>query len=64
MSTELILQLATLVGGMAATYAAIRADLARLSEKTNQAVRGAERAHVRIDDHIDQHHTITMRKEL
>lgn len=41
-------------GGMA--YGAIRADLKALHDKAMSAVASAQRAHIRIDDHIDRHH--------
>ena len=36
------------------TYAAIRADLARLHERTSMALEGVKAAHERIDQHFDQ----------
>lgn len=48
--------MAALVGGMGATYAAIRADLAAIRVNAEMAVQGVESAHKRIDDHIDKHH--------
>ena len=35
-------------------YAAIRADLARLHERTTNALESAKAAHQRIDQHFDQ----------
>lgn len=46
---EWILQLLALAGGCAAVYGAIRADLARLHERTAQALESVKRAHERID---------------
>lgn len=56
MPNELLIQMAALVGGMGATYAAIRADLAAIRVNAEMAVQGVESAHKRIDDHIDKHH--------
>lgn len=47
---EWIYQLLTAGAGAASVYAAIRADLARLHEKAEQATRSADKAHNRIDD--------------
>lgn len=45
-----LFQLLTAGAGAASVYAAIRADLARLHEKADQASRAADKAHTRIDD--------------
>lgn len=55
MPSEFLLQLAALVGGMAATYAAIRADLATIRVEAERASRDADKAHERLDDHINDH---------
>lgn len=44
-----------IAGGM--SYGAIRTDLKALHERLGINEKTAERAHVRIDDHIDRHHT-------
>lgn len=48
-----LFQLLTAGAGAASVYAAIRADLARLHEKSDQATRSASRAHERIDSMLD-----------
>jgi len=45
-----LFQLLTAGAGAASVYAAIRADLARLHEKAENASRSADKAHDRIDD--------------
>lgn len=47
---EWLYQLASAGAAAASVYAAIRADLARLHEKADQAARSADKAHTRIDD--------------
>ena len=47
---ELILQLLAGIGGAATVYAAIRADLAMLHERTKTTKETAEKAHSRIDE--------------
>lgn len=47
---EWLSELLPVIGGAAAVYAAIRADLAYLRAKAEQAVASAESAHRRIDD--------------
>lgn len=49
MTPELWLQLAIAIGSCAATYAAIRADLARAIAKAENAAAAADKAHDRID---------------
>ena len=44
-----VFQLLTAASGAASVYAAIRADLALLHEKANQAATAANNAHKRID---------------
>lgn len=51
---EWIFQLLTAGAGAASVYAAIRADLARLHEKAENAARSAEKAHGRIDTLLNQ----------
>lgn len=46
---EWLFQVLTAVAGAASVYAAIRADLARLHEKAENANRSATRANERID---------------
>jgi hypothetical protein len=50
MMPEWLFQLFTAGAGAASVYAAIRADLARLLEKAEQAGKSADEAHSRIDD--------------
>jgi hypothetical protein len=45
-----LFQLLTAGAGAASVYAAIRADLARLHEKADNAARAADKAHNRIDE--------------
>lgn len=47
---EWLFQLLTAGAGAASVYAAIRADLARLHEKAENAARVADKAHGRIDE--------------
>jgi hypothetical protein len=47
---EWLFQLLTAGAGAASVYAAIRADLARLHEKAEQASKAADKAHGRIDE--------------
>ena len=49
---EILLEIMVAMGSAFGVYAAIRADLARLHERTNQAVKSAEQAHRRIDMHF------------
>lgn len=49
-----VFQLITAAGGAASVYAAIRADLARLHEKAENAARSADKAHGRIDAILNQ----------
>lgn len=49
-SAEFILQIVVAVGAGFGSYAAIRADLARLHEMANNAADSAKAAHKRIDD--------------
>lgn len=51
-----LFQLLTAGAGAASVYAAIRADLARLHEKAEQATRAAEKAHTRIDTILNRQH--------
>jgi hypothetical protein len=46
---EWLLQVLTACGGAATVYAGIRADLAALKVKAEQAVKSADEAHRRID---------------
>lgn len=56
MTPEFLLQLLTMGGACVAVYAAIRADLARLNERTNRAIETADQAHARIDNMMQGHH--------
>ena len=47
---EWLFQVLTAGAGAASVYAAIRADLARIHEKAEQAARAADKAHTRIDE--------------
>jgi len=47
-----VLQLIGIVGGGAAVYAAIRADLAELRVKAEHAWLSADKAHERLDDWV------------
>jgi hypothetical protein len=49
-----LFQLLTAGAGAASVYAAIRADLARLHEKAENAARSADKAHGRIDAILTQ----------
>lgn len=53
---EWVFQMAGYLFAAGATYGAIRSDLKGLHDKAHTAVVSAQRAHVRIDDHIDRHH--------
>ena len=48
-STDVLIQIALAMASGVGAYAAIRSDLARLHERTAQALQGMERAHERID---------------
>lgn len=48
-------QVLTAGAGAASVYAAIRADLARIHEKAEQAARTADKAHSRIDEFFNHH---------
>lgn len=52
--TETILQLVAVVGVGVGAYAAIRADLAALHVKADQAAKSADKAHERIDAIVDR----------
>lgn len=49
LSPEFILSCLVAIGSGVGTYAAIRADLARLTERATQALASADKAHERID---------------
>jgi outer membrane murein-binding lipoprotein Lpp len=49
-AAELVAQLVTLIASAAGVYAAIRADLARLHEKSQRALEEAHRANARLDE--------------
>lgn len=50
-----LFQLLTAGAGAASVYAAIRADLARLHEKAENAAKAADKAHERIDQFFNHH---------
>ena len=50
MTPELIMQIIAGAGGAISVYAAIRADLATLHERTVNTAKVADRAHERIDE--------------
>lgn len=52
---EFILQIVVAVGAGFGSYAAIRADLARLHERATQAQTSAGEAHKRIDSLLKNH---------
>lgn len=54
MTAEFVLQLIAIAGVGIGVYAGIRADIAGLHVKVEQALKAAERAHARIDDHFDE----------
>lgn len=47
---------AAIAGGVGA-WAAIRVDVALARHDGKNAIETARRAHVRIDDHVERHHT-------
>jgi hypothetical protein len=53
---EWLFQLLTAGAGAASVYAAIRADLAALHVKADQANKAAEKAHARIDGILNRPH--------
>lgn len=56
MSHELIMQFAVIAASGAGVYAAIRSDLTLAKAKAEQAIKEAEKAHERLDSHIENHH--------
>ena len=54
-NAEFFLEALIALGSGFGPYAAIRADLARLSQKATQAAVSASHAHRRIDDHLQIH---------
>lgn len=56
MSVELLNSLVGYLVGGAVVYAAIRSDLAYLRARAEQGCKDAEKAHERIDSHIEVHH--------
>lgn len=57
LSPEFVLQCGlAIAGGAISVYVAIRADLARMHERINNAAISAARSHERIDQHLEQHH--------
>lgn len=55
MTPEFWLQLILAVGAGAGVYAAIRTDLVSAKMSADQALKDAEKAHERIDGHINDH---------
>lgn len=55
MTSELLLQLALVCASGAGVYAAIKSDLTRSITKAEQACKDADKAHERIDAHIENH---------
>lgn len=55
MTPDFLLQLFLAVCAGAGVYAAIRSDLVRARMSAEQALKDAEKAHGRIDDHINDH---------
>lgn len=53
---EWLFQLLTAAAGAASVYAAIRADLAALHVKADQAAKAADSAHARIDGILNRPH--------
>lgn len=53
---EWLFQLLTAGAGAAGVYAAIRADLAALHVKADQAAKAADSAHARIDGILNRQH--------
>lgn len=54
MTPDFILQLLAIAGVGVGVYAGIRADMAALHVRCEQAVKSAERAHVRLDEHFNE----------
>jgi hypothetical protein len=52
---DFLLQLITAAGAGVTVYAAIRADLARLTERSINQHEAINKAHARIDDHLSAH---------
>lgn len=55
-SPEFIYQIIIGIGGAATVYAAIRADLATLHERTASHQRSIARLHERLDGHLEATH--------
>lgn len=55
MNTDIIIQLAMVVGAGAGVYAAIKSDLTRAIIKAEQALLDSSKAHERLDVHIENH---------
>jgi len=55
-NAEFMLEILVAIGSGFSVYAAIRADLATLHERTKNTGQSVERAHVRIDE-LSQNHT-------
>ena len=53
-TADIVLKLAMMLLGAGAVYGGIRADLRSTREKAESALDSANRAHQRIDDHIER----------
>ena len=53
---DMLLQLVVLVLGAGAVYGGIRSDLKATRERADEAKRSADRAHDRINEHIERRH--------
>lgn len=56
MTPEFLLNLLAIIAAAAGSYAAIKADLTRAIVTAEQAIKDADKAHNRIDDHINEAH--------
>lgn len=54
MGPELLWQMVLAVGSAGAVYGGIRADLRAMHERITAAQKTAEKAHERLDNHIDK----------
>jgi hypothetical protein len=58
MTPDLIMQLLTMIAGGAGVYAAIKSDLTKAILTAETALKNADSCHVRVDSHIEKHHTM------
>lgn len=56
MTPEFLLNLLAIIAAAAGSYAAIKSDLTRAIVTAEQAAKDADKAHERLDDHIESHH--------